>query len=177
MKIKLNFFLLLFLVITIIPAYGEQAPKLSDGQIIGIYNQVNSFDIESALLAVSKAESKKVTHLAKMVSGDHRGVRFAASELAKSISGEVSLPSVRQAAAHAHYLKMVELSKLEGEDFDREYLLHEIQFHKDAISAVRELLIPSSNNSKLVKHFESVLPHFEHHLSESIALAKQLGYY
>lgn len=172
----LNLLVLLLLIINI-PAHGEQIDILSDGQIIGIYNQVNSFDIESALLAVTKAKSNKVSTLAQMVSNDHRGVRLAVSELAKTISNEVSLPTVRQSAAHAHYNKMVELSELEGEEFDREYLLHEIQFHKDAIAAVRTLLIPSSSNEKLVQHFETVLPHFEHHLNESIAVAKQLGYY
>ena len=72
---------------------------------------------------------------------------------------------------------MTALSKLEGEDFDREYLLYEINFHTNAISDVEAILIPSSSHAKLIKHFEAVLPYFEHHLSESKRIASELGYY
>jgi len=177
MKKKLNAFVFILMAVVANLAYAGQALQLSDGNIIGIYNQVNSFDIESALLAVTKAKSKQVVELATQVSTDHRGVRLAASELANSVSAEVALPSMRQAASHVHYQKMSELSRLDGNDFDREYLLHEIRFHTDAIAAVREVLIPGSENNELIEHFEAVLPHFEYHLSESIRIAKELGYY
>lgn len=175
MKTKISVFLL---AITMLTSYSSRvsAGGLNDGQIIGIYLQVNSFDIESALLAINRAHSKAVKNLAMMVSTDHRGVRLMAVNLASTIGVKVSLPDGRQQAANSFYQTSVDLSKLEGQSFDKAYLLYEIDFHTQAIKAVKTVLSPSSTNAKLKKHFETVLPHFEHHLAETTAIAKSLGY-
>ncbi|MEE9354367.1 MAG: DUF4142 domain-containing protein [Methylococcaceae bacterium] len=150
---------------------------LSDGEIIGIYNQVNSFDIETALLAMTQAHSKKVKKLAAMVSNDHRGVRLKAAELAAKINAEVILPAARQDATLSFYQTIEELSIARGETFDRAYLLNEIQFHTNAMAAVKNTLLPATGSEALIEHFQTVLPHFEHHLAETVKLAKELGYY
>lgn len=76
----------------------------------------------------------------------------------------------------AHDRSMVELSKKGGTEFDCAYLLHEIEFHEAAIHALKSVLLPQAKDTRLKEHFESVLPHFEHHLSATIALARTMGY-
>lgn len=154
----------------------SNATNFTDGQIIAIYNQVNSFDIESAGLAISKASSIKVKKLAQMVAKDHRGVRLMAGELADDINAIVSLPVARHGASMEFYNKIIELSKLSGTKFDKAYLLYEIDFHTQAIKAVKTVLLPKTNNAKLIEHFNVVLPHFEKHLNETTKIAKSLGY-
>jgi len=168
---------LIMMLIWVTPLWASDTSGLNDGEIIGIYNQVNSFDIETALLALTNSHSKKVKKLAKMVSTDHRGVRFAAAELAEGIDAELLVPSLRQAAAKQHYSKMIKLSELKGKEFDSAYLLHEIEFHTVAIEVVKNILLPATTSDDLRQHFEVVLPHFEHHLKSSIDVAKNLGYY
>lgn len=150
---------------------------LSDGEIIGIYNQVNSFDIETALLAIVNANSKKIKKLATDISNDHRGVRLQAAILATKINADVALPVERQEAALNYFQTINELSSKAGDEFDRTYLLYEIQFHKNALKAVKEILLPSAKSKELKEHFQSVIPHFKHHLNETIKVAKELGYY
>jgi len=154
-----------------------QDSALSDGDIIGIYNQVNGFDIETALLAQSKSTSEDILQLARSVANDHRSVRLAAAELANQIGANVTLPALRQAAAEQFFETIANLAALEGEEFDAAYLRHEIGFHSAAMEAVRSILLPAASHSALVEHFQSVLPHFEHHLSQTIEVAKRLGYY
>ncbi len=179
--VKVPFALLLNLVIGIGFASSSFADAdteaLDDGQIIGIYNQVNTFDIEAALLAMSKGHSQKVRKLVETVSSEHRGVRMMAADLAKTIGVKVSLPSARQDAAYQHYQTMATLAKMEGKDFDRKYLRHEIQFHKGAIAAIETVLLPSAGSKKLKVHFQTVLPHFRRHLENTIKVATALGYY
>ena len=159
-------------------AFANPSPTaLSDGEIIGIYNQVNSFDVENALLALALADSEKVRNLAAMVATDHRGVRLDAAKLAAEIEAKVSLPAARQKAAQDHYQATADLADKTGKEFDRAYLLHEIRFHSDAFEAVKSTLLPAAKNTKLKQHFETVLPHFKHHLNETIKVAKDLGYY
>lgn len=156
---------------------GTPKKSLSDGEIIGIYNQVNSFDIETALLAIVNGKSEKVKKLATDVSNDHRGVRLQAAILAREINAEVTLPVARQDAALYYFQDIDELSNKTGDAFDRAYLLYEIQFHKNALEAVQKILLPTAKSKKLKVHFETVLPHFKHHLNETIKVAKELGHY
>ena len=79
------------------------AGQLSDGEIIGIYNQLNTFDVENATLAVSIGYAQEVRELASTIASDHRAVRLEAAVLAEEIGAEVSLPPSRQRAGLKHY--------------------------------------------------------------------------
>ena len=156
-------------------AQEVSAPALDDGAILAIYNQVNSFDIEIGLLAVNRGHSEEVRALGSMVSNDHSGVRGMASDLATELNLDLSLPAARSQAAADHYAVLAKLMKLEGAAFDQAYLQHEISFHESAIQAIRTLLLPSSTSSKVIEHFNAVLPAFEHHLSKTREVAQNLG--
>jgi putative membrane protein len=152
------------------------ASELDDGAIIAIYNQVNTFDIETAGLGLSCGQSSQVKALAKMVQSDHTGVRQMAADLATKIDTPKSLPAGREQAAEAHARVLGELQSKCNDGFDQAYLKHEIAFHTAAIDAVKTVLIPSAKNPELVALMQKILPGFEHHLAESRRVAKELGY-
>ncbi len=68
MKCVLNLLVCFSLVITHSVIAKE---SLDDGEIIAIYNQLNSFDIEKGLLAAQRANSLKVRALGEMVAKNH----------------------------------------------------------------------------------------------------------
>lgn len=150
------------------------ADGLSDAQILGIYSQVNSFDIETALLGQLKGESGQVRAIGKMVSNDHTGVRAAAHDLAAQVGVVPELPPARIDAARQHDTIILTLRDLEGAAFDAAYLRHEIAFHSAAIEAVETLLLPEADAPELRAHFEAVLPAFRHHLDMNIKAAEEL---
>ena len=152
------------------------AANLDDGAILAIYNQVNTFDIETAGLGLRCGQSAQVTKLAKMVQTDHTGVRQMAVDLANKMNVPRSLPAGRAAAAADHAKALGKLMEQCGKDFDRAYLAHEIAFHKAAIDAVNTVLIPSAKNAELVALMKKILPGFEHHLAETRRVARELGY-
>lgn len=151
------------------------AQDLSDAQILGIYSQVNSFDIETALIGQLKGQSDEVREIGAMVSSDHTGVRAAAHALAAEIGVTPELPPARIDAARDHDAVIQTLHTLEGAAFDAAYLRHEIAFHTSAIAAVETLLLPEADDPKLKAHFEAVLPAFEHHLQMNINAAEALN--
>lgn len=169
----LAYAIIILSILNVLPAY---AGKLNDAAIIAIYNQVNSIDIETALLGQVRGHSKDVRKLATMVATDHTGVRKAVQDLAIKIGIVPTLPAARNNAAQAHYQNIVALRQKTGEEFDKAYLLHEIKFHTQAIKAVKEVLIPNTKNAELKKHFETVLPHFHHHLNETKRIAQKLKF-
>jgi len=152
-----------------------QAGELSDAEIIGIYSQVNSFDIETALLGELLGQSDEVKALGEMVSNDHSGVRAAVHQLADQLGIAPVLPPARVEAAMAHDEVIATLRDAGPEGFDAAYLRHEIAFHRAAIAAVEGLLLPEADAPELKAHFEAVLPAFEHHLMANIEAAEKLG--
>lgn len=150
------------------------AGTLSDGQIIAIYIQVNGFDIETALLGRSQSRADAVRQLAAHVASDHLGVRQAAHALAGQCRVTPALPAQRNAAADDHGKAMVRLHALEGPAFDAAFLRHEAAFHRAAIAAVREQLLPAARCAELKTHLSQVLPAFEHHLARTEELERAL---
>jgi putative membrane protein len=152
------------------------AQELDDGAIIAIYNQVNSFDIETGLLGAERGHSKEVRALGAMVARDHSGVRQAVDSLAGEINASLALPASRSVAASDHYAVMTRLLSLSGQEFDRAYLEHEIAFHEAAIEAIKTALFPAAKSKKLTEHFTAVLPAFQGHLDQTRAAYAKLGY-
>lgn len=160
-----------------VPLSGTaQAGGLNDAAIVAIYNQVNSIDIETAIVGELMGHSEDVRALAHMVASDHTEVRKTAHDLALKVGITPDLPASRATAAQAHYETIANLRTKSGPDFDRTYLLHEIDFHAAAMNAVRDILLPAAKSPELKAHFEGVLPHFAHHLAETKRVAKKLGY-
>lgn len=149
------------------------ADTLSDSQILGIYIQVNSFDVETALVARAQAESGSVRGLAAHVASDHAGVRRTAYGLAEKCHAPPALPSGRNAAAAEHADAIVKLLALNGAQFDGEYLRREVAFHRSAIAAVKSTLLPAAQCAELKAHLQAVLPAFEQHLVQTEALAEK----
>jgi putative membrane protein len=175
MKRTLFFIAGLFVIAVLFGRGVSAGPPLDDGAIVGIYNQVNSFDIETALLGETRGESEQVKKLAKMVASDHTGVRRSANDLASEVGVIPTLPAARAQASAEHDAVVADLRTKSGSEFDRAYLKHEIFFHRSAIDAVRTVLMPQAKNPRLREHFAKVLPAFEHHLAQTEQVAKQLG--
>ena len=151
------------------------AGDLSDAQIIGIYSQVNSFDIETALLGELKGNSEQVRAIGRMVAADHTGVRDSVHSLAAELQVVPVLPPSRIEAAREHDATIQALRKLDSYEFDAAYLKHEIAFHTAAIAAVENLLLPEADSAELKAHFQAVLPAFYHHLELNKAAARDLN--
>jgi len=167
--------LLAIAAVSALLAAPAKAQTLSDGEIVAIYDQVNSFDIETALLGAARAKSPSVRALAATVARDHIGVRNAASALARKTGIAPMLPSERFAAASDHDALMEDLLARSGADFDRAYISNELAFHRAAIEAVQSVLLAQAHDAALQAHFRDVLPHFEHHLAETERVARELG--
>ena len=99
--------------VTLAPA---QAQALTDGQIVAIYAQVNTFDIEAALLGEARAQAPEIRTLAGLVASDHLGVRSAAHAIARSAGIVLELPAARFEAASEHDGVMANLGAPRGPD-------------------------------------------------------------
>ncbi len=161
-------------LLTLAILWGHAAAA-GDSAYFAAYDQVNSADVEIAELGAVKGHSPEVRKLAVMVLRDHSGVRQAARDIAQDHGISYTVPTDNEFAT-THAATLERLSGLNGEAFDKAYLKHEAAFHADAMNAVRQTLIPSVQTPEFRDHLTTVLPHFEHHLSSTLATADALGY-
>ncbi len=173
--ISLHFLIIVLAYFTAGVAHANTS--MDDGAIIAIYNQVNTFDIETAGLGIAQAKDQRVKALAQMVQKDHTAVRQMAADLALKMKVARHLPASRVAAMRQHAKAYEALANKSGAEFDKAYLLHEIEFHTTAIDAVKTILIPAAKNAELRDLMKKILPGFEHHLAETKRVARELGYY
>jgi putative membrane protein len=151
------------------------ARTLDDAMIFAIFDEVNAADIWTARLGAKKCHAQEVCELARMVASDHEQVQQMMRDLARKFA-ITPVPPDSDSNAQDHAKAIALLQDKSGAEFDRAYLLHEIEFHTAAINAVRQTLLPTIQNGEFKALVQKVLPGLEHHLAETAEVAHKLGY-
>lgn len=151
------------------------AHTLDDAMIFAIFDEANAADIWTARLGAKKCHAQEVCELARMVASDHEQVQQMMRDLARKLA-ITPVPPDGDSNAQDHAKAIALLQDKSGADFDRAYLLHEIEFHGAAVNAVKQTLLPTIRNEEFKALVQKVLPGFEHHLAETADVAHKLGY-
>lgn len=150
------------LALLVAPALPSRHAALDDATIVAIYDAANTYDIEAATLAASRASSADVRACAKMLIAAHTDARKQGRDLAHQLGVTPTPPATNPLAAD-HEAAMRRLRALHGAAFDRAFLENEIAYHKAVISAVQQTLMPAIQNQKLKDLVNHVAPVFVQH--------------
>ena len=150
------------------------APALDDPTIVAIFDNANTFDIETGKLAAKRGHSNEVRQFGAMLARDHDMVRQQGRDLAKKL-GVTPTPPAGDQSARDQAATLHRLSGLRGAAFDRAFLQHEATFHKDVIAAVQSTLLPAIKNEELKGLVVKVAPAFQAHLVMAESLGKRLA--
>lgn len=151
-----------------------QKPFMDDATVLAVFDAANTADISTARIGIRKARDAAVRELAVMVARDHEDVQRAGRELARKL-GILPTPPDRDQTWRGLADAVEQLQQLTGSDFDRAYLSYEVGFHRAVITTVRERLLPSVKSAEVHDFIASLVPAFEHHLSQTEAVARKLG--
>ena len=150
------------------------ATTLDDATIVAIFDNANTADIATGKLAADRGHSKDVRQFGAMLARDHDMVRQQGRDLAKKL-GVTPTPPAGDKSVQDQAAVLRRLSALKGAEFDRSFLQHEVQFHKDVIAAIKTTLLPAIKNEELKALVVKVAPAFEAHLQMAENLGKQLA--
>jgi putative membrane protein len=150
------------------------APALDDPTIVAIFDNANSFDIETGKLAAKRGHSNEVRQFGAMLARDHDMVRQQGRDLAKKL-GVTPTPPAGDQSARDQAATLHRLSALRGVGFDRAFLQHEAAFHRDVIAAIESTLLPAIKNEELKALVMKVAPAFQAHLDMAENLDKRLA--
>lgn len=147
---------------------------LDDPTIVAIFDAANTWDIESGALAAKQGTTKEIRDFGAQLERDHTHVRQLGRDLAKKL-GVTPTPPEDFAMAKDHATAMRRLRGASRTAFDREFLEHEIAYHKAVIDALNNTFLPAIRNDQLKALVKDVVPAFNAHLQMAQHLLDTLG--
>lgn len=157
-----------------VPA-AAAAQKPNDAQIASIVVTANQVDIDAGKLAQTRASNADVKAFAERMVVDHTGVNKSATELAGKLNVTPEDNPTSQSLKTGGDKNVAKLKTLQGAEFDKAYVDHEVAYHTQVLDAVDKVLIPSASNAELKALLVKVRPAFVAHLEHSKHLQAALN--
>jgi putative membrane protein len=155
-------------------SYGQQKNKLSDPEIASVAVVANQIDISYAEIALKKSQNKEILGFANRMKTDHKAVIQQAVDLVTKLGVTPKDNAVSKSLLENAEKTKKMLRRAKKRKFDELYIKNEVEYHKAVIAAVKNLLIPESNNKELKELLEAVLPALEVHQEHAEMVQKQL---
>jgi putative membrane protein len=167
---------LIFAALLLAPGVAlAQAQKPNDAQIAHIAYTAGVLDINAAKQALAKSSNTEVKAFASEMVRDHQAVNDKALALVKKLNVTPEDNPTSQALSKAAAAKLAELGKLSGAAYDRAYVENEVAFHKTVNGALKDTLIPDSQNPELKSLLQTGLSLFTAHQQHAEHLAMGLA--
>lgn len=153
-------------------AIADSGP--TDPQIAHIAYTAGALDIEAGKLALTKSRNAAVRAFAEAMVRDHQAVNDKALALVGKLKVTPADNATSKALASQAGVTLKRLKALNGAAFDRAYTANEIAYHRQVNGALKDLLIPSSDNGELKSLLEVGLTLFREHQAHAEHLSRQL---
>ena len=146
-----------------------------DAEIAAIVVAANQVDIDAGNLAKTRAQAPEVRTLAERMVVDHTGVNRTAGELVQRLEVTPKPNATSASLKQDGDANLRHLRALQGAEFDRAYVAHEVQYHETVIDALDRTLIPNARNAELKALLVQVRPAFVSHLEHARHLQSTLS--
>jgi putative membrane protein len=154
---------------------GQEGDRLTDAQIAHIAVTANEIDIEAAQLAKGRAQSEDVKAFAQTMIQDHSAVIERAAALAQRLGVTPADNEVSQSLVDEAEDETAKFDDLAGASFDRSYITREVEYHRDVLHAIDDVLIPQTRNEELRQLLTEVRPAIAAHLQHAEQIAAELS--
>jgi len=153
----------------------SNAQNLSDPEVAAVAVAANKIDVSQAEIAKQKSRNSDVKNFAETMIKDHNAVLDQATALVKKLNvTPKENPLSKKLMSDAQNTKN-ELNKKSGAEFDKAYVNNEVAYHKAVIDAVKNVLIPDTDNQELKDLLTAILPALDTHLQHAQMLQEKLG--
>ena len=169
-KFSIVLFSLAILIST--SSFSQETQKLSDPEVASVAVVANQIDISYAEIAIKKSKNQEILKFANRMITDHNSVIKQAVALVTKLSVTPKDNVVSQSLLEGAEKTKKMLKEAKRKDFDKLYIDNEVAYHKAVITAVKDLLIPESENKELKDLLETVLPALEAHLEHAQMIQK-----
>jgi putative membrane protein len=144
--------------------------RVGDAAIAGIVLIANNIGISYAQLAPSRTTNPDVLVLARRMTADHASMNATLADLLSRLDIATRDDSIGMAMRDASIDRRAQLEPTRGGLFDRGYVATEVQYHRETLDLLDNLLLPSASRGELRQYLTWLRPTERAHL----AAAEQL---
>lgn len=162
--------LVITLLCTSLAIAQENNPKLTDPEIASVAVTANQIDVDYGKIALDKSKDADIRKFAQTMINDHSGVINQAVALAKELGVTPKDNVLTQSLLDGAKGTKADLQSKNSKDFSKAYIDNEVAYHEAVIAAVKDILIPQTQNAQLKALLVKVAPVLEQHL----AMAKKV---
>lgn len=155
------------------PVFGQKTPSLSDPEIASVAVVANQNDIDFAEIAKRKSHNPEVLEFAGTMIKDHQTVIDLAVALVTKLNVTPKDNAVSKGLLSDAVKTKEMLNSKSAAEFDKAYVDNEVAYHKAVIAAVKNVLIPQSQNGELKALLQKVVPILEAHLAHAEMVQKK----
>lgn len=150
-----------------LPVMSQNSPqlKLNDAEIASAAVTANQVDVNYGKIALKRSKNADIKKFAQTMIDDHSGVIDQAVALATKLGVTPKDNALTQQLLQGEKETTKKLNSLKGKAFDKAYIDNEVAYHEAVISAVRNVLIPQTQNAQLKDLLVKVAPVLDHHLN------------
>lgn len=152
----------------------QAADAATDPQIAHIAYTAGQIDIDAAKQALAKSQNADIVAFAQTMQRDHQAVNDQALALLKKLGVSPEDNPTSQTLSKNATDELAVLEKLDGAAYDKAYIDNEVTFHQAVIAALKDTLIPATQNAELKALLEGAVPLFEEHEQHAEMLAKSV---
>lgn len=147
--------------------FSQETPHLNDAEIASVAVTANQIDVDYGKIAVARSQNEDVLEFANTMIDDHNAVIKMAVDLVTKLGvapqdNKMSQSLLKQAAETSKKLK-----NAKPDAFDKMYIDNEVAYHQAVINAVKDVLIPQTQNAELKELLQTALPILETHLDHA----------
>ena len=152
----------------------QQPEIITDANIAAIVVGANNIDISAGKIALVRSENTLVKNFAERMITDHTAVLNSAVALVTKLGVTPVNNGLVATLAEQSSNHEANLRTLSGNAFDKNYIDHEVAYHKAVIGVIENQLIPAAQNQELKALLVSVIPAFKAHLAHCQMIQTQI---
>lgn len=166
--------LIAFVVVLLAMPVFAQTAAPDDAQIAAIVVAANQVDVDAGKFAESRAENAQVKDFAQRMVTDHSAVNQQATALVTKLGIKPEESELSKSLKEQGKETLDKLWGLEGQEFDRAYIDHEVSYHQAVLDAIDQTLLPNTQNAELKALITKARPVIETHLQHAQQLQASL---
>lgn len=159
-------------LIMFVPVAQAQNSTLSDPEIASAAVTANQIDVNYGKIALKKSHNADILKFANTMIKDHNAIIRQAVALATKLKVTPKTNAVTQSLLDGEKTTTKMLNSKKGSAFNKAYIDNEVAYHEAVIGALKNKLIPETQNAELKNLLQSVMPLLESHLQMAKDMAK-----
>jgi putative membrane protein len=147
------------------PAQTTAGP--SDAEIAHITKTANDADIEGGNMAQTKAQNAEVKSFGGLMIADHTALNQQNDQIAQKAGITPASNPTSQQLMSEHQTAAQKLQALNGAEFDKAYITHEVDMHQKLLNNLDQTLIPAAQNPEMKNGLTQARAKVEAHLNRA----------